>query len=102
MIETYTSTADKAQAKGTHYLEEAVRVYLMRDLDGADRWVIDPTCFGEGLYSEYDEIEQSECQCENSDECDAVKDRMTQVPMPDGEELMRMFAEALGYTLTKN
>lgn len=70
----YVSASDRAAAQGTHYVEEAVRVYLMRDLDDADRWVIDPTSFGDPLFSDYDENGplNEECQCERPDECEAV------------------------------
>lgn len=32
----YMSCSDRAALKGMHYVEEAVRVYLMRDLDGSN------------------------------------------------------------------
>lgn len=100
----YVSASDRAAARGTHYVEEAVRVYLMRDLDDADRWVIDPTSFGDPLFSDYDENGplNEECQCERPDECEAVVERMGRITLPDGEELMQMLADALGYTVTKN
>lgn len=97
------ATADEAAALGTHYIEDAVRVYLMRDLSGIDKWVIDPASFGESLPSEWQEgILSDECQCANPAECDAVRLRMVMVDRPDGEELMHMLADSLDYTLTKN
>ncbi|WP_301851087.1 hypothetical protein [Rhodococcus pyridinivorans] len=93
--------SDQAQEKGTHYIEEAVRVYLMRDLDGKDKWVIDPASFGEPLHSDYDEPLATECLCDRADDCTATVSRMKDVSLPDGSELMYMLAEALGYTVTK-
>lgn len=59
-------------------IEEAVRVYLMRDLDGSNTWVIDPTAFGEPLYSDHDDGPVSEeCQCERPDECAGVLKAMS-------------------------
>ncbi|MFZ2175683.1 MAG: hypothetical protein WAW17_16925 [Rhodococcus sp. (in: high G+C Gram-positive bacteria)] len=98
----YLSASDLAAARGTHYIEEAVRVYLMRDLDGENTWVIDPSTFGEGLYSDYEDPVNVECQCERPDECEAVAAQMSRVDLPDGKELMHMLAAALGYTATKN
>ncbi|MFF0818629.1 hypothetical protein ACFYVR_26300 [Rhodococcus sp. NPDC003318] len=102
----YVGLSEVAAERGTHYVEEAVRVYLMRDLNGADRWVIDPTTFGDPLFSEYSDYGDSgpvndECRCERPDECAAVVERMSRVGMPDGEELMRMLAAARGYTVTR-
>lgn len=46
------SQAERALERGTHYIEESVWVYLMRDWDGTDRWVLDPvTVDGCGLDS---------------------------------------------------
>lgn len=99
---TFVSTAEQAEAKGAHYIEEAVRVYLMRDLDGADKWVIDPTTFGDSLFSEYDDVPQNhECLCERPDDCAATVQRMQALTLPNGEELFQMLADALGYTVTK-
>ncbi|MYV32001.1 hypothetical protein GQ649_32915 [Rhodococcus sp. DSM 6344] len=98
----YLSASDRAVLKGAHYVEEAVRVYLMRDLDGSNTWVIDPTTFGEPLYSDYDDgpvIE--ECQCERPDECAGVVKVMSGIGLPDGEELMWMLADGLGYSVAK-
>ncbi len=47
--EPYLCGGERAAAHGAHYIEETVRVYLMRDLAGTDTWVIDPTCFGDAL-----------------------------------------------------
>lgn len=91
-----------ALAHNEHYIEEAVRVYLMRAVDGTDTWIIDPTCFGESLFSDYDEPQNSECLCERPEECADVLDRMRGVGLPDGKELMFMLAAALGYTVTKS
>ncbi|MCX5046225.1 hypothetical protein OG921_23930 [Aldersonia sp. NBC_00410] len=100
----YVSASDRACERGTHYIEEAVRVYLMRDLDGTDRWVIDPTTFGDPLFSDYADHGpvRDECQCGRPDECAAVVARMLKVTMPDGEELLHMLAAALGWTVTKD
>ena len=98
----YLSASDRAALKGAHYVEEAVRVYLMRDLDGSNTWVIDPTTFGEPLYSDYDDGPVSEeCQCERPDECAGVVKVMSGIGLPGGEELMRMLADGLGYSVAK-
>lgn len=92
---------DQAEQAGTHYIEESVQVYLMRDPKGTDTWVIDPaTIDGMGLSSNYDEIQNPECRCEQPDECAATVARMENVDLPDAEELLRMLADALGYTVT--
>lgn len=91
-----------AEVCGTHYIEEVARVYLMRDLGGTDAWVIDPASFGEPLYSDHEDGPVNpECRCERPDECEAVVDRMREVVLPCGEELMHMLAAALGYAVTK-
>ncbi len=99
--EPYLCGGERAAAHGAHYIEETVRVYLMRDLAGTDTWVIDPTCFGDALPSEYDDPQNSECRCETPDECADIVGRMDKVGLPDGEDLMFMLAAALGYTLTQ-
>lgn len=40
--EANMSQAERALERGTHYIEESVWVYLMRDWDGEDKWVLDP------------------------------------------------------------
>lgn len=46
-IETvFVHPADQAEQRGTHYIEDSLSVYVMRDLDGADKWVLDPSVFG--------------------------------------------------------
>ncbi|WP_346923054.1 hypothetical protein [Glutamicibacter creatinolyticus] len=97
----FVHPSDQAAERGSHYVEGAVRVYLMRDLADTDKWVIDPASFGSSLELD-DEIINSECQCEKPQECDAVRTRMHHAEQPDGEELMHMLADALGYTVTKN
>lgn len=98
---TFMTPIAQTEAQGTHYIEEAVRVYLMRDLDGADRWVIDPTTFGDALFSEYDyEPQNPECLCGRPDDCAATVERMQAIDLPNGEELLQMLADALGYTVT--
>lgn len=93
---------EQAEAGRTHYIEEAVRVYLMRDLGGNDVWVIDPASFGEPLCSDHEDGPANpECRCERPDECESVVDRMREVVLPCGEELTHMLASALGYTVSK-
>ena len=83
---------------GAHYIEEAVSVYLMRH-PAEDRWVIDPlTIDGCALDSTHDTYpSNSECRCEDEPVCDTVTNRMAEQPLPSGEELMVMLADALGY-----
>lgn len=101
--QVFVHPSEQAEKRGTHYIEEAVRVYLMRDLNGTDAWVIDPSSFGESLCTDYDEgLESGNCLCGKPDECEAVKGRMAMANLPDGEELMHMLADSLGYTVTKS
>ncbi|PCK23277.1 hypothetical protein [Rhodococcus qingshengii] len=101
--QAFVHPSEQAEARGTHYIEGAVQVYLMRDLDGTDAWVVDPSSFGESLYSDHDKgLENGECRCGNPAECEAVKIRMAMANLPDGEELMHMLADSLGYTVTKH
>lgn len=95
--------AVEAAAKGTHYIEEAVRVYLMRDLDGAAKWVVDPaTVDGHPLESDYDGGPVSaECLCDRPAECRAAVESMDEVDMPTATELLVLLAESLGYTIAK-
>ena len=84
---------------GAHYIEEAVSVYLMRH-PSQDEWVIDPlTIDGCALDSTHDTYPSNvECQCGHDDAvCDTVTNRMAGKPLPSGEELMVMLADALGY-----
>ncbi|MFC9553866.1 hypothetical protein ACFTWF_23750 [Rhodococcus sp. NPDC056960] len=37
--EAYKPQGERALERATHYIEESVRVNLMRDWDGIDRWV---------------------------------------------------------------
>ena len=88
---------------GAHYIEEAVSVYLMRH-PSQDRWVIDPlTIDGCALDSTHDTYPSNvECQCGQDDAvCDTVTNRMAEQPLPSGEELMVMLADALGYQVTR-
>lgn len=100
---TFMSCSDEAAAKGTHYIEEAARVYLMRDLDGADKWVIDPaTVDGYQLESDYDNGPQNiECTCERPADCTATVKRMEAIDLPTADELLHLLAHALGCTVTK-
>ncbi|WGJ88292.1 hypothetical protein [Gordonia sp. SMJS1] len=87
---------------GAHYIEEAVSVYLMRH-PTQDRWVIDPlTIDGGALDSTHDTYPSNvECHCGQDDAvCDTVTNRMAEQPLPSGEELMVMLADALGYQVT--
>ena len=65
-IETvFVHPADQAEQRGTHYIEDSLSVYVMRDLDGADKWVLDPSVFGESLYTSYEKPETGNCQCDD-------------------------------------
>ena len=61
--------------------------------------MIDPlTIDGGGLDSTHDTYpSNSECRCANESVCDTVTNRMAGHPLPSGEELMVMLADALGY-----
>nr|WP_250776434.1 hypothetical protein [Rhodococcus sp. MSC1_016] len=97
------SQAERALERGTHYIEESVWVYLMRDWDGTDRWVLDPvTVDGCGLDSGLEDgARNSECMCDNKAECNAIRERMDKVYLPTAEDLMHLLAASLGYTVTK-
>ena len=85
-----------------HYIEESVKVYLMRDPEGRDRWVIDPsTLDGYRLDSDLDYPMGENCECADQAECERVAARMAAAHLPDGHQLLAMLADALGYTLTK-
>ncbi|MDF3310458.1 hypothetical protein P3H15_36180 [Rhodococcus sp. T2V] len=96
----YLSQGERALARGTHSIEESIWVYLMRDWDGIDRWVLDPVtvdCCGldSGLENG---ARNSECMCEDRTGCDAVRDRTA---LPSADDLLHLLAESLGYTVTR-
>ncbi|QYB00663.1 hypothetical protein I1A62_06960 (plasmid) [Rhodococcus sp. USK10] len=99
--EACKSWGERALARGTHDLKESFWVYLMRDREGIDRWVLDPvTVDGCGLDSGLgDGARNTECMCEDEDECDGVRDRMDRLPSVD--DLLHLRAESLGYTVTR-
>lgn len=82
-----------------HYIEESVAIYLQRDPDGTDAWVLDPATLGGPLESNYEEPEIGNCECNRHFACKAVADRMVEVSLPDAEDVMRMLADALGFTV---
>ncbi|MDJ0005531.1 hypothetical protein QM616_22665 [Rhodococcus fascians] len=97
-----TSGVDLARAHGTHYIEDSVGVYLMRDPAGSNRWVLDPTSIsGEALDSTYAEgPENGNCECGRPNECERIASHMgRRAALPNGEELLVMLAAALGYEL---
>ncbi len=98
----FVHPADQAEQRGSHYIEDSLSVYVMRDLGGTDKWVLDPSTFGESLYTSYEKPETGNCQCGKPEECEAAALRMGMASTPDAEELMHMLADHLGYTLTKN
>ncbi len=59
--------------------------------------VIDPANFDVALETNYDMPVNAECPCAVPE----IRHRMHFVSTPDGEELMHMLADALGYTVTK-
>ncbi|WP_137725656.1 hypothetical protein [Prescottella subtropica] len=93
--------ADQATECDSHYIGGTVRVRLMRDLSGTDSWVVDPASFGTSLDLEHP-VENTECRCTDPDDCERIRMRMFLADLPDGEELMHMLADSLGYTVTKN
>ncbi|QYA99721.1 hypothetical protein I1A62_00590 (plasmid) [Rhodococcus sp. USK10] len=99
----YLSQGERALARGTHYIEESIWVYLMRDWDGVDRWVLDPVAVdGCGLDSGLENgARNSECMCEDREACDAIRDRMDRAPLPSADDLLHLLADSLGYTLTR-
>lgn len=84
-----------------HVIEDAVSVYLMRDPDDQDRWVVAPLALdGSPLFSTHEGYPSNdECACDDKATCNAVLTRMTQSGLPTGEELLHLLADALGYTL---
>lgn len=85
-----------------HYIEESVKVYLMRDPHGRDRWVIDPsTVDGHTLDSDLDYPEAGNCECGNDHDCGRTAARMAAAHLPTGHDLLLMLADTLGYDLTK-
>ncbi|MGO4205664.1 hypothetical protein AB4Z09_28815 [Rhodococcus sp. TAF43] len=77
--QVFVHPSEPAAERGSHYVEGAVRAYLMRDLADTDKWVLDPSSFGDGLFSDYDEHGpvSAECQCEKPEECAAVVGRLS-------------------------
>lgn len=53
---------ERAAARGGHYIEESVSVYLMRDLAGTNTWVIDPASLGAALETDNNMPSNAECQ----------------------------------------
>lgn len=97
-----TSGMELARAHGTHYIEDSISVYLMRDPAGTNRWVLDPTTVsGAALYSTYDNgPEHGNCECGRPNECERIASHMgRRAALPNGEELLVMLAAALGYEL---
>lgn len=43
----------------------------------------------------------SECMCEDKDECNAIRDRMDRADLPSADDLLHLLAESLGYTVTR-
>lgn len=100
----YIRRDDSADAPaGAHYIETGVKVYLMRDPEGLDRWVIDSsTVDGYPLDSTHDSLPTNEeCCCQDEDACHRTLSRMAAALLPGGEQLMFMLADTLGYTLTR-
>ncbi|GAB89072.1 hypothetical protein [Gordonia rhizosphera] len=89
-------------APGAHYIESGVKIYLMRDPAGLDRWVIDPsTVDGYALDPINDDMPiNEECCCEDAHGCDRALARMAAAHLPTGVQVMVMLADALGYTIT--
>ncbi|MET4614080.1 hypothetical protein ABIC28_005093 [Rhodococcus sp. PvR044] len=96
------NASDQAAVNGTHYIEEVVRVPLMRDLDGINLWVLDPAALDLAPESDYDGPQNRECRCGQPEECAVVVNEMAEESLPDAEELMHILATALGFTAIKN
>lgn len=80
-----------------HFIEQTVNVYLRLADDGTG-WIVDgATVDGTSLYSAYsDETATNvECACERPDECEAVRARADQLPLPSGPELAQLILNAL-------
>ena len=85
-----------------HKIEETVKVYLLWD-DQAGAWVIDPlTCDGAQL----DGLERGAyINCADLDVaddhggCEAEADRANIAPLPNADELLRLLAGQLGYSV---
>ncbi|WP_016881389.1 MULTISPECIES: hypothetical protein [unclassified Rhodococcus (in: high G+C Gram-positive bacteria)] len=101
--QVYMSQAERALERGSHYIEESIWVYLMRDWGGTDRWVLDPvTVDGHGLDSGLENgARNSECMCEDQTECNAIRARMDRAALPTAGDLLHLLADSLGYILTK-
>jgi hypothetical protein len=96
----YNTLAEWEPERG-HYIEETVQVYLRLSADGT-RWIVDGASIdGYGLDSVLDQPRNSECPCDQRQDCATARHRAESVDLPDGEGLMRMLAESLGYELTK-
>jgi hypothetical protein len=81
----------------THFIEQAVTVYLRLGDDGT-HWIVDgPTVDGYPLDSTYPDpgATNTECGCGRPDECNGVRAHADTLAMPTGAELLAMLAAAL-------
>lgn len=84
-----------------HYIEETVQVYLRLSADGT-RWLVDGAAVdGCSLDSVLDRPRNSECPCNQRQDCATERHCAESVDLPNAEGLMRMLADTLGYELTK-
>lgn len=78
-----------AEAADRHRIEERSVVYLCLDDKGA--WTIDsPTFDGYSLEGYEDGPLNSACECDDKDECEAVRRAATAVPLPTGDQLLAL------------
>lgn len=81
----------------THFIEQTVAVHLRLSDDGA-RWIVDgPSVDGHPLDSTYPDLSatNSECACNQPEECRRRRDHADALPLPTGAELLTMLADAL-------
>lgn len=91
-----------------HKLEQTAKVYLLWDSE-AQAWVVDPLTYdggaldgsedGVGVLCENLPDDEWAAHGEYSPACDAEADNADRAGLPNAEELLRMLAQALGYTL---
>lgn len=79
----------------SHYVEDKIGIYVKRDPAGTDTWVAE----GVAEHLEYPRPENGNCECGDTAECDATRNRMELVPLPSERDLIEQLAALHGFKL---
>ena len=83
------SQAECAPGRGSHYIEESIGVYLMRDWDGTDRWVLDRCRWADTGWTRAPRTcPQQRAHVRDQAACDALRDRMDGAALPTAKDLL--------------